>query len=368
MQATAAAECGVTDLLEKILDKGLVIHADLMISLAGVPLIGVSLKAAIAGMETMLKYGMLNDWDEKSREWASKEREKTQKVGYGSMDEEYVLVKMFCSHWYSRGIYRCWRPGHLYITDKRVVLRRDQPCEELMEIPYELIMGMTMETRVNITGRETDYLYISIKDSEVAQLHPTNASVAKEAIESRMKELGIGFEEKLVTPPVDEKASKLLTPGEGITHCGRMWHLVPLTSASRINDSEWKPGHVYLTNKKLCWYYDFEGKIGWETSCDSLLHVTTQLQDLGGMLKGKEILSVLYKTRSGNKVACFSGPMSEMRDWEGALSDIVKQRNEPLTEDWESCPQCEEKAPRRKLLREGCTACGWISPRLRREV
>jgi hypothetical protein len=77
IQPTAATECGVTDLLERILDKGLVIHADLLISLAGVPLIGVSLKAALAGMDTMLKYGMLTDWDTETRDWARKEREKS---------------------------------------------------------------------------------------------------------------------------------------------------------------------------------------------------------------------------------------------------------------------------------------------------
>lgn len=43
------------------MDKGLILNADLIISLAGVPLIGVSLRTAIAGVETMQKYGMMKE-------------------------------------------------------------------------------------------------------------------------------------------------------------------------------------------------------------------------------------------------------------------------------------------------------------------
>ena len=57
----------VVDLLDRVLDKGLVLRADLIISLAGIPLIGVSLHAAIAGMETMLEYGIMTDWDANTR-------------------------------------------------------------------------------------------------------------------------------------------------------------------------------------------------------------------------------------------------------------------------------------------------------------
>lgn len=369
MQPTAATECGVTDLLERILDKGMVIRADLIISLAGVPLVGVSLQAALAGMETMLKYGMLTDWDEKTRDWARKEREKSRKIRGVLTDGEEVLLKMFGSHWHSRGIYRSWRPGHLYVTNRRVVLWKPQPGEVLLEMPYELIKGMSIERRLNITKKETDYLYVSLKDGEVARLHPTDASVVEEAIEKRMKELGLELEKMPTIPPFEEEdAAKFLTPGEGVTHCSRMWHLMTLPSPGRTTNDEWKPGHLYLSNKRLCWHHDFDGKVDWETPRDSLIHATTQLRDLGGMLKEKQVLSVLHKTGSGNKVACFSGVPVEMKDWEDALFEVIRQRSEPLPEDWESCPQCGEKAPREKLVKEGCSACGWISPRLRRKV
>ena len=57
----------LSDLLDRILDKGLFLRADLVVSLAGIPLIGVTLSLAVAGTETMLKYGVMTDWDRQMR-------------------------------------------------------------------------------------------------------------------------------------------------------------------------------------------------------------------------------------------------------------------------------------------------------------
>lgn len=76
MEPTRNPHATLVDLLDRILDKGLVIHADLIISLAGVPLIGVNLRAALAGMETMLNYGLMQEWDERTRAWESERRKK----------------------------------------------------------------------------------------------------------------------------------------------------------------------------------------------------------------------------------------------------------------------------------------------------
>ena len=76
MEPTRNSHATLVDLLDRVLDKGLVINADLIISLAGVPLIGVNLRATLAGMETMLKYGMMKEWDERTRAWESEHRKK----------------------------------------------------------------------------------------------------------------------------------------------------------------------------------------------------------------------------------------------------------------------------------------------------
>jgi hypothetical protein len=64
---TAYRRATLVDLLDRVLDKGLFLRADLVISLAGIPLIGATLSVAVAGTETMLKYGVLTDWDKEIR-------------------------------------------------------------------------------------------------------------------------------------------------------------------------------------------------------------------------------------------------------------------------------------------------------------
>jgi hypothetical protein len=63
----------LVDLLDRILDKGLILDADIIIHVAGIPLVGVKLKAALAGIETMLSYGIWEDWDKAQRAIAAKE-------------------------------------------------------------------------------------------------------------------------------------------------------------------------------------------------------------------------------------------------------------------------------------------------------
>ncbi len=48
----------LVDVIDRILDKGLVINADIAVSVAGVELLGIKIRAAIASFETAAKYGL----------------------------------------------------------------------------------------------------------------------------------------------------------------------------------------------------------------------------------------------------------------------------------------------------------------------
>ncbi len=65
-----APKATLVDLLDRVLERGLIIDADIIISLAGVPLIGIKLRAAVAGVETMAEYGLMREWDRSVREAA----------------------------------------------------------------------------------------------------------------------------------------------------------------------------------------------------------------------------------------------------------------------------------------------------------
>jgi len=46
------------DIIDRLLDKGLVINADITVSLAGVELLGIKIRAALASLETAARYGL----------------------------------------------------------------------------------------------------------------------------------------------------------------------------------------------------------------------------------------------------------------------------------------------------------------------
>lgn len=52
---------GIVELIDRTLNKGVILNADLVITVADVPLLAANLRLALASVETMLKYGMMED-------------------------------------------------------------------------------------------------------------------------------------------------------------------------------------------------------------------------------------------------------------------------------------------------------------------
>ncbi|MHB8119363.1 MAG: gas vesicle protein [Methanothrix sp.] len=229
MQPIRNTNAGLVDLLDRVLDKGLVLNADVLISVAGVPLLGLNLKAALAGMDTMIKYGIWEDWDVAQRAWAIEERRRKLLDGPLLLEGEEIRLKTFGSHWYSKGIYRNWRPGYIYITNQRIFSYRRMPAEVLFNVHYGDIQGFTMERKKNIATNSTDYLCIILKNGEIEKVHPDDAYAVKDAVVNEMNRLGLSFDEMSVQA-IDEETEtcptcgtrapvqKLLT--EGCTKCG----------------------------------------------------------------------------------------------------------------------------------------------------
>ena len=98
MQPTRDAHATLVDLLDRVLEKGLVLNADLLIHVAGIPLLGVNLKACLAGIDTMLKYGIWQDWDEAQRSIAileqQQKRVKEQINPLGLEPERHILSSL----------------------------------------------------------------------------------------------------------------------------------------------------------------------------------------------------------------------------------------------------------------------------------
>lgn len=73
MQPTKRDDDAVVDLLDVILRDGAVLEADAIITVADIPLVGLKLRVALAGMTTMTKYGIFEEWDWRHRHRAHTE-------------------------------------------------------------------------------------------------------------------------------------------------------------------------------------------------------------------------------------------------------------------------------------------------------
>jgi len=385
MEPTRDSHATLVDLLDRVLDKGLLLNADLIIHVAGIPLLGVNLKACLGGMDTMLKYGIWQDWDAAQRAFATEESKK--KVGVPLRANEQVLLKVFASQWYSKGIYHNWKPGHLYVTNSRVFLYRKEPAEMLFECVYEQIRGMTIEKRNNIAGKETGYLYLLLDNDEITQLHPSDAYVVKDAINAQMNVLGLHAEElALPQRALDDIAKQFLLTEEEVIHSSKMSYLATEARPGRTTTTVWKPGHLYLTSQQLVWWYDFDGKIGLEIPRQRLVQVKLSRKDLGGMLKNKPVLEIIYQDESGEEiVASMSDAAEELDQWYDLIQEVAKPKKKVDTslhaadnrivdtedaedeQGTEECPRCSKRDSIETLLTKGCSSCGWKSPRLRRQ-
>lgn len=62
----------LADVIDRILDKGLVINADIKVNVVGVELLDIKIRAALASFETAAMYGLEFPSGTKLPEWAGK--------------------------------------------------------------------------------------------------------------------------------------------------------------------------------------------------------------------------------------------------------------------------------------------------------
>jgi hypothetical protein len=129
-------ESSLVEILDRLLDRGAVLNADLIISVAGIPLIGLNLRAALASMETMLEYGVMEAWDKNSREWYARQEAKIP-----LSRDEVIVFKAFGYLWQDQGIIKRWVPGVWNVTSRRLLLWLRSPGEVVFEVPlHDLCM------------------------------------------------------------------------------------------------------------------------------------------------------------------------------------------------------------------------------------
>lgn len=351
----------LVDLLDRVFDKGVIIQVDLIISVAGVPLIGVNLRAALAGMETMLKYGMMQEMDAKTRMWEAQHRENKE---VPLLEGEEIVLKMFGSYYYSKGIYRAWKSGYFYLTNFRLLLYQQDIAEVVFQASLEKIIAIKTRREKSFTGKDKDIIYLALGRKKVARLNVLQTEEFIQRLQYLREKIGKALDVELRSEEFDERANNFLMDGERIYCQGKLWHLMV---KSGIIAESWKPGHLYLTNKRLCWWYEFKGNILFQVPIEKITGAIQERRDFSAVLTGKEVLDVIYSNNGSKIVASFSG--KEIEEWQKALNKMIAKESSNLEdEERETCPQCGKRASVKKLLEQGCKDCGWVSPGLKKTV
>lgn len=79
--ALSPRQLTLIDLLDKILDKGVVINGDITLTIGGLDLLALKINLVIASLETAKRYGIELPWEKWARERKSRRRMRPSKRG-----------------------------------------------------------------------------------------------------------------------------------------------------------------------------------------------------------------------------------------------------------------------------------------------
>jgi hypothetical protein len=318
MEPVRERQATVNDLLDRLLDKGVVVSLDLVIGVGGIPLIGVSLRAAVAAIETMIEYGFMKAWDEKTRQYAERE---LQRKKLALAPGEITLLEMFGSHWYSDGIYRAWRPGRIYLTDRRLILYRKMPAEVLFETPLGSIRGLGVAESVHFNTRRAPLLHLALESGEEVSLYAEDAAGLEAALRDRLGALGVALTETITETGTlcqrDREVARA-APEARVLAEGKMWHQTPgVTDIVAI----WRPGWLYLTDQGLLWWSESQRRLAVRIPVEDIVGVAVEPRDLGPLLGAKSVLGVRSGQNGRREAALFAG--ESLDEWRRAIRRLV---------------------------------------------
>lgn len=279
MRPTREPRVTLDDLVEVLLNKGAVLHLDLIVAVADIPLIGVSVRAAVAGMETMLEYGMMRNWDEATRAWAERS---TVHRALDLREGESVVRRMSGGHLLTEGVYHGWRPGTVYLTDQRLVVLRKEPREVLWEADLDTVRDVRLAPERTVGGEERLRLEVSLADGRRELL----SAGEPETLYDLLDRVRAGrLAPALLSGAVPEEEPAIAE--------GHLWYEEP-----RRSGPLWRGGQARLT----------AGRLTWKSPVDARPALVLPLTDLAGVRRvsgygpGGEGSVLVLRTTTGEEI------------------------------------------------------------------
>jgi hypothetical protein len=291
MEPQRGSQATLEDLVERVLDKGIVLKLDLIIGVAGIPLIGISLQGAIAAIETMLDYGMMQAWDADTRAQTVREAQRRE---LGLRQGEHPVLDLYGSCHHARGISRVWRPGRLILTDQRLLLVRSAPQEVLFETRVGAIAGIGRMVVDNVGRGQREIVSLALADGTVAALYTAQPDILEARLRERIQQLG--------QPVTEISAAHLERLDLGAVAEGHLWHCWAPGSGSTL----WKSGWAVLTGTELTWRPDLAQGAVLRVPLTEILGLAVERRELG-VLGMRDVLAVSYGANGDRAGALFAG-------------------------------------------------------------
>lgn len=155
------------ELLNRLFTKGVIINADVIISVAGIPLLGVKLEAAAASIETMLEYGLFEELDKNTRAWQLEHRKTKPPLS----ENEAIALNFYGS--YFQQLHPVWKYCFIYVTDRRIFGWNKAFNKILFEVPLAKIRRLEVSKEI-YQDEERDELCLILENEEELYLYSSD--------------------------------------------------------------------------------------------------------------------------------------------------------------------------------------------------
>lgn len=169
------------ELLNRLVTRGVIINADVIISVAGIPLIGVKLEAAAASIETMLEYGLFEELDKNTRAWQLEHRKTKPLLG----EDEEIELQFYGS--YFQQLHPIWKYCFIYVTNRRIFGWNKAFNKILFEVPLAKIRMLNI-SKGTYQEEERDELCLSLENEEELYLHASDLIGLQDKIRKLIQE------------------------------------------------------------------------------------------------------------------------------------------------------------------------------------
>lgn len=213
MDASREHDATLVDLLDRVLEKGLVLHADVIISVSGIPLIGLKLSALLASVDTMIQYGIWEDWDCAIRAAATDAERRRLQEEQKFLDGEYPVLRYFCSCRQKNKNGEPWTSATLLLTGSRIVVADRKKPAILCEVPLQRIVGYSVHEG-NTKGSAICCLDLLLDDGSVIAIRSIDTAILLEKIGTEMERQDFAWQERdsLTFPAGADPVQKVTMP------------------------------------------------------------------------------------------------------------------------------------------------------------